>query len=245
MSISITNKPQEELLSVSQAAKLCGICRTTVNYWIRSKKIYAHRTGKKYWVAANELISYLNKTGKIIPDGLKYNNLNGPSYREIMPCWEYWNETSHGVKCPTCITFLNNLTPCFSAKESSRLRCTDNCNECEYYKEIYLPRISFIHQIESPVAVYKDLFLWGGNKQWALLCGVPLEDLPGMGFEKILHKDSINTLICDLKNISIGEPVKSKVVLEINNSKRGNKIQTRAFRVHLNSPSGAILLIAN
>jgi len=35
----------KKTLSVTQAAKLCGVGRTTVGYWIRSRKLRATRTG--------------------------------------------------------------------------------------------------------------------------------------------------------------------------------------------------------
>ena len=50
------------------------------------------------------------------------------------------------------------------------LECSD-CLSCRYYMETYFPRIQFVHQFGMPAAVFKDLYLWGGNSQCAELCG--------------------------------------------------------------------------
>jgi hypothetical protein len=51
--------------------------------------------------------------------------------------------------------------------------------------EIFLPKIHFVNQIDTPAAVIKDLYFWCGNSKWAQLCEVQKKDLIGLGIEEI------------------------------------------------------------
>ena len=55
--------------------------------------------------------------------------------------------------------------------------------------------MAFIHQIDKPAAVYKDLYLWSGNQAWADLCCVGIEQLIGAGIEEFFHPDSLKMFI--------------------------------------------------
>ena len=46
-------------ISVSEAAALCGVGRTTVGYWIRSKKLHAMRVGRNYSIPIDDLLFFL------------------------------------------------------------------------------------------------------------------------------------------------------------------------------------------
>ena len=61
----------QKTLSVSKAATLCGVGRTTVGYWIRSKKINAARPGRNY----NNIFS--KPVGRIfLPNCWRRTNVN-------------------------------------------------------------------------------------------------------------------------------------------------------------------------
>ena len=77
-------------LSVSQAAALCGVGRTTVGYWIRSKKLRANRVGRNYSIPVQDLLFFLKSTGQEIPSKLQDENLKGPIFKSFQHCWEYW-----------------------------------------------------------------------------------------------------------------------------------------------------------
>ena len=70
----------DKSLSVTQAAALCGVGRTTVGYWIRSNRLPASRKGKKYEIPVQDLLYFLRAGGHKIPVQLEKANLNG---REI------------------------------------------------------------------------------------------------------------------------------------------------------------------
>ena len=103
------------------------------------------------------------------------------------------------------------------------LRCTD-CSTCRYYQEFYLHRIQFVHQIDVPAAVFKDLYLWGGNCLCADLCGVAQKDLIGMGLEKIVYSGSLPKVIEAIRKMALGRPgVKEDCNIFINNRPHGSR----------------------
>ena len=57
----------KKTLSVSQAAALCGVGRTTVGYWIRSKKLQAHRVVRNYSILVEDLLFFLKSSGQKTP----------------------------------------------------------------------------------------------------------------------------------------------------------------------------------
>ena len=186
-------------LSVAQTAALCGVGRSTVGYWIRSKRLGAERTGKNYSIPLEELLFFLKSTGRSIPDDLYDGDIGGPYFRAVQNCWQYCKDSPHGLNCKDCTVFVNQLEVCFIARAACTLNCPLLCYKCRYYTEIYLPRIQFVHQIDLPAAVYKGFEVWGGNRGWAELCEVEEKDLPGIGIERIVHPDSIEKVISIVK----------------------------------------------
>lgn len=64
----------DEKLSVPQAAALCGVSRSTINNWIKAKRLFARRSGKIYSIRTADLLFFIESMGKAIPTGLKNNN---------------------------------------------------------------------------------------------------------------------------------------------------------------------------
>ena len=213
----------QKALSVSKVATLCGVGRTTVGYWIRSKKIHAARPGRNYTIAAADLVYFLKTSGQDIPAELLEKNQSGPVFKSFQNCWQYWNGSDHGLNCQRCIAYKNQLQACFTAKDSGLLGCS-NCSTCRYYVDTFLNRIQFVHQIEHPAAVFKDLYLWGGNSNCAELCGVAQMELVGMGIEKIVNPESLPKVIHGIRKLSLGEPeVKQDCVISIKNGCKSPK----------------------
>ena len=185
----------EKSLSVTQAAALCGVGRTTVGYWIRSNKLPAGRKGKKYEIPMQDLLYFLKAGGHKIPVELEKQNLNGPVFRTFQHCWQYHQGSAHGLNCHLCIAFQKRLQVCFNARNSGTLSCSGRCEACGYYQETYYPRLQFIHQFDLPAAVVKDLYFWAGNAEMADLCEVEEKDLGGLGVEKIVHPSSLEQVI--------------------------------------------------
>ena len=217
----------KKTLSVSQAAVLCGVGRTTVGYWIRSRKLHANREGRNYTIPVADLLFFLNSSGQKTPPELRPQNSIGPIFKSFQTCWHYWQGSDHGHGCGECIAFKNQLQSCFTVKDSGLLSCRD-CSTCRYYIETYLHRIQFVHQINVPAAVFKDLYLWGGNSLCADLCGVQQKDLVGMGLEKIIYSGSLPKVIEAVRKMAIGKPaVNEDCRILINNRLFGS----RAIRV--------------
>ena len=229
-------------LSVSAAAALCGVGRTTVGYWIRSKKLHATRQGRNYTIAVEDLLFFLNSSGQEIPSELLGENSSGPIFKSYQNCWQYWNGTDHGLRCQGCVAFKNQLQACFTVKDSGLLGCAD-CKTCRYYRETVLRRIQFVHQIELPAAVFKDLYLWGGNASCAEICGVAQEKLVGMGIEKIVHAHSLPKVIATIRKLALGEPeIKEDCIISIKND-RDCPRKVRVSVYLLREPANAFLVL--
>ena len=232
----------KKTLSVSQAAALCGVGRTTVGYWIRSRKLHANRAARNYTIPVEDLLFFLKSSGQNTPAELLRENANGPIFKSFQTCWQHWHGTDHGQKCCDCIAFKNQLQACFTVKESGLLSCTD-CNTCRYYIETYLHRIQFVHQIDVPAAVFKDLYLWGGNSHCADICSVQQEDLVGMGIEKIVHADSLPKVIEAIRKLALGEPdIKEECIIWIKNDRQSPK-EIRVSVYPLREPAMAFLVL--
>jgi excisionase family DNA binding protein len=237
-------KASHKTLSVAQAAELCGVNRNTVGLWIRSGKLPAYRIGKKYTIPVEELIFFLKSSGQNIPEALGGKNLRGPFFKTINNCWDYFQNETTDRDCKNCTVFKNQLGVCFIGKASSALQCGGLCDGCEYYQETYFSRIQFIHQIDFPAAVCKDLYFWGGNSWWAKLCEVQEKDLVGMGIEKICHPDSLEKVISNNKKRALGDhSVPRTDCIYLKNSKY-DKIKVQIAIYPLKEPFGAWLLLA-
>ncbi len=66
-------------LTVSQAAVICKVGRTTVGYWVRSKKVFAQRMGRNYAIPVEDLLHFLKSSGQPIPPELGNGGSIGPA----------------------------------------------------------------------------------------------------------------------------------------------------------------------
>ena len=233
-----------ETVSVAQAAALCGVGRTTVGYWVRSKKLAASRTGKKYQIPVQDLLYFLKAEGQPIPVQLEKQNLNRPVFRSFQNCWRYYQERSHGLNCPQCIVFKNNLQVCFNARNSGKLSCSRHCETCQYYQDTYYPRLQFIHQFDIPAAVIKDLYFWAGNLEMIRLCEVDEMGLVGMGIEQIVHSSSLECVISGAKKKALGDPdIPTEGMIYIKNN-QFEQLKVKLSVYLLKEPRGAFLVLA-
>jgi excisionase family DNA binding protein len=229
-------------LSVSKAAALCGVGRTTVGYWIRTKKLYARRVGRNYTIPVEDLLYFLESSGQQVPVGLSHQKANRPIFRSFQNCWQHWDGSSHARNCGKCIAFKNQLQACFSARDSGLIRCSE-CYQCSYYLETIYPRIQFVHQINMPAAVIKNFHLWGGNAHCAELCEVQLRDLIGMAIEKIVHASSLAKIIGAIRKMMLGNlAFENSCRIFVHNSREGRrKIQVSVYP--LREPEGVFLVL--
>ena len=190
-----------KMLSVPETAALCGVTRSTINNWINNKKLYAIRSGRNYGVPANELLIFLRSTGRETPPELQGDDLKGPLFKTFQYCWDYSKDSVHEERCKGCVVLDKKLEVCFAARGNSKLDCTVECYECRYYQEIYLPRMHFIHQLDFPAAVCKGLFFLGANNRWAAINRIPQKEFPGIGVERLIHPNSLETVISAIRKM--------------------------------------------
>jgi excisionase family DNA binding protein len=204
--------PISKTLSTTQAAKLIGVGHTTVGYWIRSRQLPIFRKGRNYRIDVADLVHFLKRTGQPIPHELDQDLVSFPYLR---PCHQFHEGTPHGERCEECVVKREKVFPCFQARQSASLGCPEpSCLECRYYRELILPRIGFIHQINQPSVVIQDLFFWGGNQQWAERAETTVADLIGMGVETVFHPDCIGEVLGFFRKRAYGkEPSGSRSVL--------------------------------
>lgn len=234
-----------ETLTVTQAAALCDVGRTTVAYWIRSKKLRASRSGKKYQIPVQDLLYFLKAEGQEIPVQLEKQHLNGPVFRTFQNCWRYYQDQSHGLNCQQCIVFGNKLQVCFSARHSGKLSCLGPCETCRYYEDIYYPRLQFIHQFDTPAAVVKDLYFWAGNLEMVRLCQVDEIGLVGLGVEQVVHPRSLECVISGVKKKALGDPdIPTTCTIYIKN-RQFEQLKLKLSIYLLKEPQGSFLVLAD
>jgi excisionase family DNA binding protein len=190
-------------LSVSQAAGLCRVGRSTVGYWVRSKKLFAQRQGRSYAIPVEDLLHFLETSGQEIPPELVNGNGLRPVFKSFQNCWQFWGDGGSGHRCGECATFQRQIDDCFCMRADGAVGCPAACHRCRYYQEVYLARFRFIHQLGAPAAVFKGLYFCGGNTAWAELCGVSAEELVGLGVERIVHPSSLADVISTFKQLSL------------------------------------------
>lgn len=233
----------KKMLSVSEAAAFCGVSRGTVGYWLRSRKIVGRRVGRAYSIPVEELLLFLKSTGQEIPAALVDNDARVPYFRALPECWDYW-KCDDDEEGRNCMVQTKRLRVCFAAKQYTGTRVERQCHSCSYYLENYFPRIQFIHQIDAPAVVYKDLCFWGGNPGFAQLCEAKESDLIGMGFERVVHPDSLEAVISHAKQRALAHSVTpTTYCVHLKNSQQG-RVRIDAMDCPLKEPEGAGLLIA-
>lgn len=232
-----------QALSVNTAAALCGIPRSTLGYWIRTNRLNAERVGKRFRIPVEDLLFFLKSNNRPIPSELADDSASSEIFKPIGNCWEYITDSDHLSRCKKCIAFRRRITACFTARESKERQCPVNCNECSYYLETYLPRIQFIHRIDFPAAIYKDLYFWGGNMKWARLCGLDVKELPGLGIETVVHPESLGEVIANIRKRTLGDqtvPVSYTVRFK-NRRRKALKVDISAYPL-LDPPSTRLVM---
>ena len=231
-------------LWVSEAAKLCGVNRNTVGLWIRSKKLRAYRIGNKYAIPVEELVFFLRSTGQRIPGTLSEALSEALLFRSFLRCWEYFREKMPEKRCEGCTVYENRLAVCFTGKDTATLQCGGLCHQCNFYLDVYAPRMAFLSQLDFPAAISKDLHLWAGNDRWAGLCGLREADLIGMGIEDLYHPDSLGVVIGNHKRRTLGDPRAPRIDRIFIQSAAKGKIAVDIGVYPLREPSGTWLLLA-
>lgn len=235
----------DEMLSVQQVSGLCGVNRNTVGYWCRSGKIHALKTGNRYAIPKRDLRAYLESTGRGIPGLFLDGSPQAWPFRTIRPCWRHYREKPNGHKCDDCLVFQNHIKTCFIGRELGALKCPEDCHECGYFHDTYLPRMQVVHQVGAPGFIYKDFRFWGGNRQAAVLSGFEERQILGLGVEKIVHRDSLEIFLSEAKMLEMIKPAFSELrsIYLRSNDKGG--IEVNASFYPLCEPEGAWLFLVH
>jgi excisionase family DNA binding protein len=237
--------PILKTLSVREVATLCGVNRNTVGYWCRSGKFHAHRVGKKYLIPIKDLRLFLESSGRAVPEGLHLENPLARIFKTIEPCWDYFQETPHGNGCKDCRIFQKRLGVCFINRGFRIPNCSGDCYECTYFRDIYLPRIQMVHQIAIPAFIYKDFHFWGGNEGGAELCGLEVDEILGMGVEKLIHRDSLGFMLHEFRMLGLNKLESFNTFTIYFKNRNRDKIEVKAIFSPLHDPEGAWLVLAN
>lgn len=236
---------QIQTLSVLDVSAMCNVARSTVSYWITQKGLSAGRSGNKFMVAIEDLIIFLESMGRPVPENIVklLGGVFSYPFKSYRNCWDYWQKDPHGEKCENCVAFKCQINECFTVR-NNRTECSTDCSKCQYFYEHYVQYTSFIQQMPMPVAVFKDMYVWSGNKAWADLCGTDIDWLIGVGIEEIIHPDSIRDFINYNKQIRQQDNsglFKSTIFLE---NQKKQKINARLVIAPLKKPEGACFVIA-
>jgi len=234
---------KKSYLLVREAAEICNVGHSTVTHWIRGKKVRAIESGNRYLVSKVSLVQFLKLTGKPIPAALASENPDRPILTPLQSCLDYWRYQDHGKNCESCIVQRHRLPICFVAKQNDSLGCSTTCTQCDYFKDIYLPRYQFIHGLETPAVVFKDLVILGGNKQWEHLCGQNENTSTGIRFDQIVHPESLSGVIGDHNRRLLAEPVAPSRDIKLQHQQAG-WVSVIIYIFVINSGEGTFLLLA-
>ena len=229
--------------SVSQVAAMCDVNRGTVGYWIRSQKLFALRAGKDYSIPVEELLLFLKSKGRQLPATIAPKQSFLPLFGISQACWQYWQSHGQNKSCEGCIVYKKQIELCFIAKDATPEYYPRPCGDCQYYNSVYLPRIQFIHQLNVPAFVYKDLYIIGGNNKFSDLCGYEEKELISMGIERIVHSDSLETVIYNGKKRALDESSAPMTYNYYVKSKENGKLEVCASVYSLSEPSGTFLVV--
>ena len=234
----------QKSLTVSEAAAICKVGRTTVGYWVRSKKVFARREGRNYTIPVEDLLHFLKTSGQPIPLELGNGGSEGPVFKSFQTCWQFWKGKADGHQCDRCTAFRHQVEDCFSVRDNGNSGCPDTCRQCRYYQDMFVARFRFIHQIDFPAAVFKGLSVWGGNTGWAEMCDMSENALIGLGIEKIIHPSSLPNVISSLKRIALEEKPGCVAGDVFINTRRREKLAVSAWVFPLRAPAGTFLMLA-
>jgi len=233
----------ETLYTVAQCASLCSVSRGTVHYWIKKGKLQAIRRGKTYTVPGPELLLFLKNTKRPVPGALSRGFSDSPLFSLHKPCWETGHGNPGGNPCRNCLVFQKGIDLCLSAKGSSGIQCPTSCIQCRYYQDVLFPKIQFVHQLEVPAVVVKDLLFLAANSAFADMCRLKPEAIPGLGAERILHPDSLPKVLKNARLRSLNDREVPRNYHVFARTKINGRTPARVTVYPLNEPSGAYLVL--
>jgi PAS domain S-box-containing protein len=139
--------------------------------------------------------------------------------------------------------YNKGMRACFAGRRHVVPGRVIHCHRCAYYQDHIGARIGFIHQIDGPAVVYEGLYVWGGNAGFSEMGGYAPEELPGMDMERLIHPDSLETVISNIKLRALGSPkVPSRYEVFVR-KRDGGKVCKEISVQPLKVPSGTFLIL--
>jgi len=230
--------------SVKEVADGCGVGRSTVGYWIRSGKLRADRVGRDYVVPEQDLLCFLNISGKSVPAWLQGGLQGKPAFPSFRFCWEFRSEKGEKAsECGGCMVKRKQTRACFAGCRHVVPGREIHCHRCRYYVEHVQPRIGLIHQFAAPAAVYEGLHIWGANERFREMTGFLEAEVPGLGIERLFHADSLERVISNIRLRALGNPdVPTHYEVFIKNVRK-EKGRVNICVTPLEEPDGTFLIL--
>jgi PAS domain-containing protein len=217
-----------------------------VGYWIRSGKLRANRVGRDYVVPEQDLLFFLNASGKSVPAWLQGGLQGKAAFPSFRFCWEYRSEEGESAHaCNGCMVQKKQMRACFAGCRHVVPGREIHCHRCRYYVEHIQPRIGFIHQLAAPAAVYEGLHIWGANARFRQLTGFSEAEIPGLGIERVFHADSLERVISNIRRRALGStdvPTNYEVYIKKGRKEKG---KVKICVVPLEDPEGIFLILFN
>ena len=228
--------------SVAECAAICGVGRGTIHYWIKTEKLRVSRSGKSYRIPADDLLCFLRATRRPVPKILEQDATERPLFGAQTACWKYGHNDDL-ASCRECLVYARKMDTCFSAKATGRINCPEPCHQCRYYLDVLFPRIHFIHQIDTPAAIYQDLYFIGANRKFAEICGIDASELPGLGIEQVIHPDSLGQVIANARIRSLGDEQAPRTYPVFVATRHQGRIKARITVYPLKEPKESYLVL--
>ena len=228
-------------MTVSQAAEICRVGRTTVGYWIRSGKLFAQRSRRNYTIPVDELLYFLKARGHQIPAQLKVEGNDAPIYKRFQYCWDYWQKQGEGRNCRGCLVARQKIADCFTLPPSQVPCRRSACHRCRYYLDLVAVRVQFVHQMEAPAVIFKYFSVWAANSRFATLCGQRKSSLIGIGIEQLVHPDSLAEVVAVLKQLALAKYTNVNPCRIAIFDQAGGKLSVDVLVLPLNEPAGTWL----
>jgi len=137
--ITVTNngvKSQEDCLTTTEFARICGVSRFTIINWTKHDKIKAIKTvGGQYRISLSEAISFFESMHRQV----HHNEKNDGNSDSLIHCWEYSQKTNCDKKCKECRIYGKEID-CFVVVQQfgkGVIRCKGDCSHCAYFKEFF------------------------------------------------------------------------------------------------------------
>jgi len=131
------NKYDDDFISTTELAQLCGVSRFTIINWINKGRINTIKTvGGKNRIPVTEAASFLESMNR----QSLYKAENNLSPGALGHCWEHPQKTNCDNRCKSCLMYGREVDYCFIVVRQfgkGVIRCKGDCLRCDYFCEFF------------------------------------------------------------------------------------------------------------